>query len=293
MLMGKAMFDPKKLLPIPGIILLLSLVIIYTSWSGGTVPMGVDLKGGTMLIIPTSQPIEGLDALLSDEFGLEASSRSIRDFSGNIKQQEIVINKKDLSLDEEKEIKDSVLSEFESRSIEHGDILSETVSGFFSEMFLRESVKAVVFAFLFMAVVIFVKFKTFVPSFAVVLSAFSDIVETVATMIVLGIELSKGSIVALLLLIGYSVDTDIMLTSRILKQKGRKNLDETVKHSMFTGFTMTGTTTTAMIVLLIVSTSELLDSIATVIIIGLVFDLLNTWITNLSLLKMHVEGGGK
>ena len=147
--------------------------------------------------------------------------------------------------------------------------------------------------FLPLAVVIFIKFRTFIPSFAVVISAFADIVETIAAMTVLGIELSKGSIVALLLLIGYSVDTDIMLTSRLLKQRGQKDMNVIIKNSMYTGFTMTGTTTTAMIVLLLVSTSDLLDSIAIVIIIGLVFDLLNTWITNLSLLKMYVEGGGK
>jgi preprotein translocase subunit SecF len=135
--------------------------------------------------------------------------------------------------------------------------------------------------------------RKLVPSFAVVLSAFADIVETIAAMIIFGLELSKGSIVALLLLIGYSVDTDIMLTSRLLKQRGRKEMELTVKNSMLTGLTMTGTTTTAMIVLFLISTSELLDSIATVIIIGLIFDLLNTWITNLSLLKMYVESGGK
>jgi preprotein translocase subunit SecF len=204
-----------------------------------------------------------------------------------------VINKKDLTAVEEEQIKKLIINEFDSQSIAHGDILTESVSGFFSEMFLKESIKAVVFAFLFMAVVIFIKFRTFVPSFAVVLSAFADIVETIAAMMVLGLELSKGSIVALLLLIGYSVDTDIMLTSRLLKQGGRKEMALTIKNSMFTGFTMTGTTTTAMIVLYLVSTSKLLDNIATVIIIGLVFDLLNTWITNLSLLKMYVEGGGK
>jgi preprotein translocase subunit SecF len=291
--MGKAMFDPKKLLPIPVVMLLISLVIIYSSWTGGTVPMGVDLKGGTVIIIPTSQPIDRLDEIINDRFGYEAKSRSIRDFSGNIKQQEIVIDSIGLSPSEERDIKEMIISEFESRSIDRGEIFSETVSGFFSEMFLRESLKAVVFAFLFMAIVIFVKFRTFVPSFAVVLSAFADITETVAAMIILGIELSKGSIVALLLLIGYSVDTDIMLTSRLLKQRGRKEIDVIIKNSMYTGFTMTGTTTTAMIVLFLVSTSELLDSIATVIIIGLVFDLVNTWITNLSLLKMYVEGGGK
>jgi len=287
------MFEPKKLLPIPVVVLLLSLVVIYINASAGTIPMGVDLKGGTVLIIPTTQPIFELEEIIANDFGYHAKSRSIRDFAGEVKQQEITIDTVGLSNQEERALKDRIISEFESRNIERGEIFSETVSGFFSDMFLRESLKAVVFAFLFMAIVIFIKFRSFVPSFAVVVSAFADIVETIAAMTVLGIELSKGSIVALLLLIGYSVDTDIMLTSRLLKQRGRKGIDEIIKNSMYTGFTMTGTTITAMIVLLLVSTSDLLDSIAIVIIIGLVFDLLNTWITNLSLLKMYVEGGGK
>jgi len=270
--------------------LLLSLLIIYLSWSNGSVPMSVDLRGGTVIVIPTTTPVEGLDKLLSQRLGLEATSRRIRDFSGNVKQQEIVINKIDLTAEEERAIRELIKAEFESRGIATGEVYSETVSGFFSEMFLRESVKAVVFAFLFMAAVVFLKFKTFIPSFAVVLSAFADITETIAAMILLGVELSKGSIVALLLLIGYSVDTDIMLTTRLLKQRGSRAVDEAARYSLFTGLTMTGTTLTAMAVLLLVSTSELLDSIATVIIIGLLFDLMNTWITNLSLLKIYVEG---
>jgi preprotein translocase subunit SecF len=291
--MGKAMFEPKKLLPLPVVVLLISLIVIYLNATAGTIPMGVDLKGGTVLVIPTSQPIVELEGIIATEFGHSVKSRSIRDFAGNIKQQEITIDTLGLSSQEERALKDRIILEYESRSIERGEIFSETVSGFFSEMFLKESLKAVIFAFLFMAIVIFIKFRTFIPSFAVVVSAFADIVETIAAMTLLGIELSKGSIVALLLLIGYSVDTDIMLTSRLLKQRGRKELDTIIKNSMYTGFTMTGTTITAMIVLLLVSTSDLLDSIATVIIIGLVFDLLNTWITNLSLLKMYVEGGGR
>ncbi len=291
--MGKAMFEPKKLLPIPVVVLLISLIVIYLNATAGTIPMGVDLKGGTVLIIPTTQPIDELGSIITTEFGYHVKSRSIRDFAGNIKQQEITIDTIGLTNEEERVLKERIIREYESRSIEQDEIFSETVSGFFSDMFLRESLKAVVFAFLFMAIVIFIKFRTFIPSFAVVVSAFADIVETIAAMTLLGIELSKGSIVALLLLIGYSVDTDIMLTSRLLKQRGRKEIDVIIKNSMYTGFTMTGTTITAMIVLLLVSTSDLLDSIATVIIIGLVFDLLNTWITNLSLLKMYVEGGGR
>ena len=287
------MFDPKKLLPITVLMLILSLGIVYTSWTSGTVPMGVDLKGGTVIIIPTSQSVEGIDTLIKNQFGIEARSRAIKDFSGNIKQQEIVISKKDLTEAEQTEIKNLIDSQYLALSIAHGEVLSESVSGFFSDLFFRESIKAIAFAFLFMAVVIFAKFRTFVPSFAVVFSAFADIVETFAAMIVFGIELSKGSIIALLLLIGYSVDTDILLTSRLLKQGGRRQLDETIKHSLFTGLTMAGTTMVAMVVLYLVSTSSLLDTIALVIIIGILFDIMNTWITNLAVLKSYVEGGGK
>lgn len=286
--MGKPMFEPKKLLPLPVLLLLISVALIYVNWSNDTIPMSVDLKGGTVIIIPTSTPIEDLDQLLNTEFGLQFDTRAIRDFTGTITQQEVVINKVDIDPADEQRINEYIIETFKSHSIEHGPLLSQSVSGFFSELFLGQSLKAVLFAFMFMAAVIFLKFRAFIPSFAVVLSAFADIAETIAAMTILGIEFSKGSIVALLLLIGYSVDTDIMLTSRLLKQRG-KNLDETIKNSIYTGLTMTGTTTTAMIVLFIVSTSELLDSIATVIIIGLIFDMLNTWITNLALLKMHVE----
>ncbi len=287
------MLNPKKLLPIPVVLLILSLAIVYLNWTNGTVPMNVDLKGGSVFIVPTTNPVQGIEVRLKSELGLETTSRAVRDFQGDIKQQEIVINKENLSREEEKLINDLIVNVYESQGLEHGDVYSETVSGFFSEMFLSESIKAVVFAFLFMAAVIFIKFRAFTPSFAAVLSAFADIMETLAAMIILGVELSKGSIVALLLLIGYSVDTDIMLTSRLLKQGGRRELDITIKNSLYTGLTMVGSTGAAMIVLLLVSTSELLDSIATVIIIGLLFDILNTWITNLSLLIMYVERGGK
>ena len=39
----------------------------------------------------------------------------------------------------------------------------------------------------------------------------------------LGIEISAAGIAAFLMLIGYSVDTDILLTSRALKRKCSKN----------------------------------------------------------------------
>ena len=82
---------------------------------------------------------------------------------------------------------------------------------------------ALIIAFIGMAIVVFVSFRTFVPSCAVVLSAFADMVMTAAMMNVVGIQLSLGTTAALLMLIGYSVDSDILLTTRVLKRQGKLN----------------------------------------------------------------------
>ena len=41
---------------------------------------------------------------------------------------------------------------------------------------------------------------------------------------VVGIELSLGTLAALLMLIGYSVDSDILLTNRVLKRRGMSEM---------------------------------------------------------------------
>jgi len=49
---------------------------------------------------------------------------------------------------------------------------------------------------------------------AVVISAFADIVMTLALVDILGLKISTAGIVAFLMLIGYSVDTDILFNNK-------------------------------------------------------------------------------
>ncbi len=129
-----------------------------------------------------------------------------------------------------------------------------------------------------------------VPSIAVILAAFADIVMTLALVDFLGMRLSGAGIVAFLMLIGYSVDTDILLTSRLLKNK-----DGTINQRIFGAFTTGITMTLAAIaavgvsLAVIYSFSETLRQIFEIILIGLFFDIINTWITNASILKWHME----
>jgi preprotein translocase subunit SecF len=128
-----------------------------------------------------------------------------------------------------------------------------------------------------------------IPSFAVILSAFADIVMTLAVVDMAGMNLSIAGVIAFLMLIGYSVDTDILLTSRLLKDK-----EGNVNHRLFgafkTGITMTLTAIAAVGVSLIIiyNFSSTLKQIFTIILIGLGFDIINTWITNASVLKWYM-----
>jgi preprotein translocase subunit SecF len=147
-------------------------------------------------------------------------------------------------------------------------------------------------AFAGMSALVFVMFRTFVPSVAVVVSAFSDIVIPVAMMNLLGIELSLGTVAALLMLIGYSVDSDILLNNHVLRRGG--GFYESVHRAMRTGVTMTLTSLAAMAVMTAVATAfgiGLLAAIGTVLVFGLATDLMNTYMLNLSLLRWYKYEG--
>ena len=168
------------------------------------------------------------------------------------------------------------------------------VSGQF-KLTVPADAKTLIFSFIGMSIVVFLSFRTFVPSGAVVLSAFADIVMTAAMMNLVGIQLSLGTLAALLMLIGYSVDSDILLTNRVLKRQGK--LNEKLSGAFHTGIIMTTTTlaaTTAMFLVSWFGAVQIIYEISAVLLIGLLFDVMNTWLTNVGIIKWYVlKGGGK
>lgn len=133
-----------------------------------------------------------------------------------------------------------------------------------------------------------------IPSLAVVLCAFADITMTVAVVDLTGMNLSLAGIIAFLMLIGYSVDTDILLTTRVLKRGAERSINEEILGAFKTGLTMTLTAIASVGVsfIIIFSFSETLKQIFLILLIGLGFDIFNTWITNASMVKWYVERKG-
>jgi len=168
-----------------------------------------------------------------------------------------------------------------------------SISASVSEQFFVQAQIAFVLAFTVMSIVIFTAFKDITPSIAVVFAAAGDILVAGAGMVILGIPLTLGSLAALLMLIGYSVDTDIVLSSRSLNRE-RGSLESRMWESLKTGVTMSsggiaGFTLLYIVSYLVVGPSEL-SNIASVMVIGLMADMPLTWLGNTAILKSYIEG---
>ena len=203
--------------------------------------------------------------------------RELRSFSGYSLSIEI----------DEKINTNDVLDTLSSLGIDTTDSSIQTIGSALGESFWQQAQIGIVVAFILMGIIVFVIFRTLVPSLAVMLAALSDIIVTLAVMQIVGIEMSLASFAAILMLIGYSIDTDILLTTRVLKSSG--NIPGRVRSAFKTGITMTGTTMGVLLALVVTVTSGVLFQIASVLLIGLIVDIVNTWFQNATLIRMYAE----
>jgi preprotein translocase subunit SecF len=171
-----------------------------------------------------------------------------------------------------------------------------SLSSSVSDEFFTQAMLAFVMAFTIMSLVIFYAFKDLTPSLAVIFAAAGDILFAMGGMVIFGIPLTLGSLAALLMLIGYSVDTDIVLSTRVLKQK-RNSLKQRIWSSIKTGMTMSSGGIAGFTLLYFVSTAIVgpseLSNIAAVMVLGLLADMPLTYFGNALILKKYVEGDFK
>ncbi len=132
-----------------------------------------------------------------------------------------------------------------------------------------------------------------IPSIAVIFAAFSDLVITIAIIDFMGIKVSAAGLVAFLMLIGYSVDTDILLTNKALRSRGG-NLNGRIFEAFKTGSFMTIAALASVLpaFLLVTGLPDSFRQIFLVVSIGLFADLFNTWLTNAGIIKWYCQKRG-
>ncbi len=276
----------KLLLLIPAVLLVFSFIYlgIFYSNNGDFMYKDISLTGGTSVTIYGDVNAEELSLAISAQL----EDVSIRRAYDLITREQIAL---EIETRSDQEYAKQVLEDFLGYELIPGENSDFVFTGSsLSESFYSQLLIAILIAFIFMAIVVFIIFRTAVPSMAVIVSAFADILMTLVFVNLIGMKMSTAGIVAFLMLIGYSVDTDILLTTRLLKRKG-DSLNSKIYGAFKTGITMTLTSLIAILLALLVvqSFSIVLTQIFTILVIGLGFDILNTWITNVSILKWYMK----
>lgn len=167
----------------------------------------------------------------------------------------------------------------------------QQISPTLSSYFLGQIQYIIIVAFLLISIVVFIIFRSVVPSFSVVFGAGNDIIIALGFMGLLKIPLGLASLGGLLMLIGYSIDTDMLSAVRILKRH-----DGTAQERAFsafrTGTTMTFTAILSFGILFIVSLIAYVPTyyeISGVVLFGLIGDLFTTWLGNTPMILMYKQ----
>lgn len=277
----------RKLLWLPMLLLLLALVQMGVQYAttGDFVHRGITLKGGSTLTLEntpelTRQEAEGFLTVRFPQHEINVRTLSS---AGQVVG---------LAIDSDAQVQgeiDALLTALgEKVDFNTTQYSVEIIGAALGQSFFRQTLTALLLAFGLMGVVVLLYFRTIVPSLAVILAAFSDITVTLSIFNLTGSRLSSAGIAAFLMLIGYSVDTDILLTSRVLKRQ-EGTVEERIYGAMKTGLTMTATTLAAIVAAFIFVQSDVVHQIMLVLGIGLLVDVLMTWIQNAAILRWYVR----
>jgi len=279
-------YSNRQLVAIPLAVLALALLVLaaWFAMTGSPVALGVDFTGGSEITVETTLSQDEVRKSFDESV---VSVQGVQNGDGASGAQQYVV-----TFDQSANI-----TQITNTGEANGDMTvlrSGSTSPVFGAENQRLAVVGLGVAFVGMSLLAFALFRSFVPSIAIVISAFSDIVIPVAIMNLVGIKLSLGTVAALLMLIGYSVDSDILLNNHVLRRSG--GFYESTYRAMQTGVTMTLTSIAAMAVMAVTATFfgiDLMASIGLVLVLGLTADLMNTYMLNVTLLRWYKYEGVK
>ncbi len=277
----------KLLMIIPLVLLVLSLVQISVQYAttGDFVNKGISLKGGSTITITKNINLSQAELEESLQQQFPVADISVRTLSSAGKTTGLAI---DSGLQDTAGISALVKTISDRFALQKGDYSIEMVGSSLGNNFFKQMIIALIFSFLLMGIMVILYFRIFITSLMVILAAFCDIVITLAIFNLTGMKLHPAGIAAFLMLIGYSVDGEVVISSRLIKRNDGTELQR-IYGALRTGWTMTQTTLVAVIVALIFVQSEIVKQIMLILLIGLVVDTIVTWIQNVGILRWHLE----
>jgi len=280
----------KKLMIIPFAMLLFFSSVLLSNYlnKGYILERDISLKGGTAISFQSNRSfdLEELKSLSVQLFETDdVVVRELKDISGNLLGYDIEVGK-------ELNTTEAINSLSEALGIDVSQVSVSQQSSTIASSFYRDVLKAFPFAFILMSLVIYYYFRSFVPAISILFSTLSDVICILGTMSLLGMRMSAATLGALLMIIGYSTDSDILLAVNILKRREGRLMDR-IKHAIKIELTMDAAAFTTYFIMYFLSNIGVIRHIAFVLMISIFFDTINTWIQNAGFQRMYLERKGR
>jgi len=259
----------------------LSLAVIVAGmgymWSQGGMPLGIDFKGGTIIIVKFEKAVHedavraALDGMPGEkvvqQYGAASANEILIRLPQAIEREEGGLLDRDVKA-ATAALQQSNLGKFEV-------IGTEVVGPVIGAQLQRKGVFATVFSILGITVYIAFRFR---PSFAVgaIAATFHDILVTLAFLAFFGYDLSLNVVAAILTITGYSVNDTIVIFDRV-RENFRSMRRDSLEHIVNTSVNQTlGRTiitagaTLLSVVALYVFGGEVLEGFAFTMIVGII-----------------------
>ncbi len=278
----------KKLIVIPIIIsiFMISALVFRFATTGEFFEQDITIKGGTAITFYTNQQydLNNLKQISNNLFSTEdVVVRELRDISGNTIGYDIQVGKE---LNYSNVLEDlgnelGIVLDSENTSV-------SSQSALIASSFLVDSIGVIILAFFLMSLVIYYYFRSFIPAISIMGSTMLDVISVLGIFAIFNISFSIATIGAILMVIAYSTESDILLATNIIKRRDG-TLMSRIRRAIKTELTMDVAAITTYSIMLVLSNVAIIQHIAFVLFVAIFFDVINTWILSAGLQRIYME----
>ena len=253
-------------------VLLLSLLTLGITF-------GDDFQGGTLLMVRGVKNDPDINYIRPQVEILTGSIVTVRKDSDGFD-----IQTNTLSGETENMVKEMLLTSFNSTEI---SIMSVSIGPTVSD---GQAVQILIIGLgaLVAMVIIILIFRRRLATATVLITAGMNILGILGLMALFRVALSLSSVIGILITIGYAIDTNALLTSRLLKGAAgdpRENIGETLK----TGIIISAVALAIILSINILVTAVQIKELTFAIIFGLIINVINTWFLSAAVILRRIE----
>ena len=178
----------------------------------------------------------------------------------------------------------SFLNEKYNLGISENDLIIQTFDPFFSKTIFDDFVKFLSIALILIATVIFIIMREKISSLVILLTITFDLLAVSFILALTNYEISTIAFVALLMVLGYGIDNNIVLATNILKETGE--FKDKVKSALKIGYMMELTTLIVLLIIYFIIESNVIKEFSFILSIALLFDMYFYLFGNIPLYKI-------